>query len=155
MVITALLARTSHVAVRPVSSWVRVNSICTESVSWKVQKYAYTTEIAVFRPHEPWRNFIKQSPSWKTNIHPASHDIPSLLWNLTRAQFIGNGSFNQKLITTLQPLKHGDCRLDNLHSIRRREFDFFSVRVSAAYPIFSPTVNGSPYRVVKAARVSN
>jgi len=82
MVIRALLARTSHVAVRPVSSRVRVNYICTENVSWKVQKYTCTTEIAVFQPHEPRTNFIKQSPSSKTSIHPASQDIPSPLWNL-------------------------------------------------------------------------
>ena len=82
MVITVLLARTSDVAVRPFSSQVRVKSICTESVSWNIQKYACIAEIAVFRPHEPWTHFIKQSHSWKISIHPASHDIPSLLWNL-------------------------------------------------------------------------
>jgi hypothetical protein len=69
------------------------------------------------------------------------------------SQFKGSGSFNQKFVTIV--LGFEAQGMDNLHSINGREFDFFSVHVSTAYPIFSPTVNGSPYRVVNAARVSN
>jgi hypothetical protein len=52
-------------------------------------------------------------------------------------------------------LKHEDYRLGSLHLIHGREFEFFSHMVPRTTQFFSPTVNGSLYRVVKAARVSN
>jgi hypothetical protein len=62
------------------------------------------------------------------------------------SQFKGNGSFNQKFITTVlgfeaRGLQTGQPSFDAQKGIRI----LVSVHVSTAYPIFSPTVNGSPH----------